>query len=102
MQSRVAHSAVRTLTKAGSIDEDARMTHARATGAVRGATCPFCNGAAHGPCQIWPSADHLARWLATEAAGRISRDDLADTISALDILAAQVLVTERPFDQAGA
>jgi len=93
---------VGTLTQAGRIDEDARRTHARVIGAVRWAPCPFCNGGAYGPCQIWPPADHLARWLAAEAAGRISRADLAEAISALDILAAQVLVTERPFEQAGA
>ena len=102
MQSRVAHRSVRALTQAGRTDEAARMAHARLTGAVRWAPCQFCNGGACGPCQIWPPADHLARWLAAEAAGRISRADLADAISGLDILAAQVLVTGRPFGRAGA
>jgi predicted DNA-binding transcriptional regulator AlpA len=65
------------------------------TGAVRQAACPLCDAAAHSPCQAWPLADHLARWLAAEAAGRITRADLISAIGGLDVIAAQALVAER-------
>jgi predicted DNA-binding transcriptional regulator AlpA len=65
------------------------------TSAVRSARCPLCDTAPPGPCQAWPPADHLARWLAAEAAGRITRADLISAIGGLDVIAAQALVAER-------
>lgn len=75
--------------------EDARTVRALVTGSVRCAPCPFCDAQVPGPCQLWPPADHLARWLAAEAAGRITRDDLIAAIGGLDVIAVHALVAER-------
>jgi hypothetical protein len=59
-------------------------TAARAVRAV--VPCGVCFAAAGVPCRLGPEGDHLARYLAAEADGRISRAALAAVISGLDVI----------------
>lgn len=85
----------RKLTEAERADEARRLANARLTGAVRWRPCPVCGTGSYSPCQVRPAGDHLARWLATYAAGKITRADLIGVVGGLVVISAAQLVEER-------
>jgi hypothetical protein len=54
--------------------------------------CAVCFAAAGVPCQLSPEGDHLARYLAAEADGRLSRATLAAVIAGLDVVTRYCIV----------
>jgi hypothetical protein len=64
--------------------------------AVRNVMCPLCWSLPGRTCSVsGPPADHLARWVAAVRAGQVSREQLADVIAGLLVVADFVYVPER-------
>ena len=62
---------------------------------VRSLPCPLCGQRPGRPCTITgPVGDHLARWLAAERAGLITREQLAAVVGTLEVIAAHVIVRD--------
>lgn len=85
----------RTLSPAARADETLRLAPGRLLGAVRWRHCPVCGTGPYTPCQLIPAADHLGRWLAAYAAGKLTRADMAEVIGGLVVITAASLIEER-------
>jgi len=63
---------------------------------VRQVSCPLCWARPAEPCQqYYPRGDHLARWLAACAAGRVTRSQLTAVIGRLTVVTRRVIVSEQ-------
>ena len=72
----------------------ARSLHEICTDARR-ANCPQCWQRPGRPCTVsGPPGDHLARYQRAERRGLITRDELAATVAALDVIAPHVIIRE--------
>lgn len=62
---------------------------------VRQVACPLCWARPAEPCQAYyPPGDHLARWLAAEAAGWVTRGQLAAVIARLTVIVERAIVPD--------
>lgn len=53
---------------------------------VRSRPCPLCEALPGAPCQPKPAADHLARWLTSYVAGRLTKAYLARILGELVVI----------------
>jgi len=68
---------------------------APSSAASEGLVCPLCWAAAERSCTITgPAGDHLARYLAAEKAGLITRLELAAVVAGLEVIADHVIVRD--------
>lgn len=61
---------------------------------VRRTFCSMCWAPPLSSCQRYPRGDHLQRWCDAAAAGRISKDELAATVSLLVIVKASQVIPD--------
>lgn len=68
---------------------------APAPAGVRQVSCPLCWARPAEPCQqYYPPGNHMARWLAACAAGRVTRSQLAAVIGRLTVVTRRVIVPD--------
>ena len=78
-----------------TIPRERAATAAEPADGARLVPCPLCWQRPGRPCTITgPAGDHLARWLAAEQRGVISRQALADAVGGLEVIVAHVIVRD--------
>jgi hypothetical protein len=59
---------------------------------VRSRQCPLCDTPAAVPCQLKPAGDHLARWLSSYTAGKLTKAYMARVLGELVVIDACTVV----------
>ncbi|MGO9292816.1 MAG: hypothetical protein ACLP52_02855 [Streptosporangiaceae bacterium] len=87
----------RTATAAELAGHAARIERALTRQRARAVVCPLCWARPGAPCMVTgPPGDHLSRLIAAAGAGQVSRDQLAEVVGRLVVIADHVIVPELP------
>jgi hypothetical protein len=77
----------------------AELSQVAARHGTRSRLCPQCWSRPGRPCTVaGPDGDHLARYLDAERAGVIGREQLAEVVGSLEVVASHVIVRDGAAD----
>ena len=79
-----------------AMQETVPTTDTLAPRKARNVMCPMCWALPGRTCSVsGPPGDHLARWIAASKAGQVSREQLAEVVAGIEVIADFVYIYER-------